>query len=266
MKLYLAGTYSRKYAIEESMKLFLAGTAPWKAEGIYDNAIVKYSPYVLESFFAIQNNNEWLLKMRHLFKGFLLDSGAFSFMQGQKTDNFEGYLYKYIEFINTNDVDLFFELDLDSVIGLSKTEKMREILEKETGRKCIPVWHRSRGLPYWEDMTKEYKYIAVGGIVGQEIKRTQYPIFTNLLKLARKNDCKVHGLGFTNIEGMKKYPFYSVDSTSWLQGNKGGFLYKFTGNGITSIKGPSRRMKGKEAAVHNFTEWLKFSHWAENNL
>jgi hypothetical protein len=88
----------------------------------------------------------------------------------------------------------------------------------------------------------------------------------SLLKIAAQNNCKVHGLGFTNLEGIKKYKFYSVDSTAWLYGNRGGYLYKFTGETIAKIAPKGMRLKGREAAIHNFSEWLKFSQYAENNL
>lgn len=91
-------------------------------------------------------------------------------------------------------------------------------------------------------------------------------MFNFLLKIAKENNCKVHGLGFTNLEGLKKYKFYSVDSTAWLYGNRGGFLYLFNGHSMDKIQPNGMRLKGRKAAIHNFSEWLKFSNYAENNL
>jgi hypothetical protein len=115
-------------------------------------------------------------------------------------------------------------------------------------------------------MCKNYDYIAIGGIVTKEISSKNYDIFTHLLKIAKENNCKVHGLGFTNLEGIKKYKFHSVDSTAWLYGNRGGFLYKFNGETMLKIAPKNMRLKAKEAAIHNFNEWVKFSNYAETNL
>ena len=116
-------------------------------------------------------------------------------------------------------------------------------------------------------MCKEYNFIAIGGIVTKEIKSSQYNIFLPLLKIAQENNCKVHGLGFTNLKGLEKYKFYSVDSTSWLSGNRFGAVYWF--NGITMKKRNKeigQRVKTNMTALHNFSEWVKFSKYAENNL
>ena len=152
-------------------------------------------------------------------------------------------------------------------IVLQKSPALRELLEKTAQRKCIPVWHKSRGLDYWKQMCKDYDYIAIGGIVTQEIKRSEYDVFYPLLKIAKENNCKVHGLGFTNLKGMVKYKFYSVDSTSWLSGNKFGAVYLFDGETMQKQnKQIGQRVKTNKTAIHNFTEWVKFSKYAENNL
>jgi len=268
MKIYLAGTYSRTFVIEESMKLYLAGNAPWRGDGVYDKTITENEPYILESYYYIRKDNDWIMKMRPFFKDFLFDSGAFSFLNNVKKGrpNWEQYIDEYAEFINKHDIDLFFELDIDPIVGLNEVERLRAKLEMLTNKKCIPVWHKSRGLEYWKRMCKEYNYIAIGGLVTKEIESKDYAIFIPLLQIARKENCKVHGLGFTNMEGIKKYPFHSVDSTAWLYGNRGGFLYQFTGNGIGKIQTKGKRLIGRPAAVHNFNEWVKFSKYAESNL
>jgi len=162
---------------------------------------------------------------------------------------------------------LFFEFDIDSIVGLQEVERLRHLLESIVGRQCIPVWHKSRGLKYWEQMCKDYKYVSIGGIVTQEIKRSEYDVFYPLLRIAKQNNTKVHGLGFTNLRGMEKYKFDSVDSTSWLSGNKFGAIYFFDGRTMQKRNKPvGTRVKTSEVIIHNFTEWFKFSQYAEQNL
>jgi hypothetical protein len=267
MKIYLAETYPRQSVIEEAMKIYLAGNAPWRDQGLYNETIEKDKPYILESYFYLKNHNEWILKMRPFFKDFLLDSGAFTFMSGNTSEsNWDEYVKGYAEFINTHSIDLFFELDIDSIVGIKEVERLRNKLELLTNKKCIPVWHKSRGLEYWKDMCKQYSYVAIGGIVSKEITEDDYPFFTPLINIANKENCKVHALGFTNMKGMYRYKFYSVDSTAWLYGNRGGFLYSFNGKTIDKIQPKGMRLKGREAAIHNFCEWIKFSKYAQKNL
>jgi len=113
-------------------------------------------------------------------------------------------------------------------------------------------------------MVKDYDYVAIGGIVTREIKPSEYKYFTWLLNEARKENCKVHALGFTNLKGLEKYPFYSVDSTSWLSGNRFGAIYYFDAQDNAKTR-QAKRAKGKNKRnrKNNFYEWVKFSKYME---
>lgn len=245
MKICLAGTYCREDMIKK------AGMCK----------------YALESFWYIK---EWQLPKIKNCKLFLLDSGAFTFMSNSKKKvDWDEYVENYANFINKNDIKNFFELDIDSIVGLKKVEELRYKLEKLTNKKCIPVWHKSRGLDYWKKMTKDYDYVAIGGIVAKEIKPEEYKYFTILLDIAKKNNCKVHGLGFTGINYLRKYHFYSVDSTAWSSGWRFGTLYQFTGKGFKKIKYKDKRIKKNQGAnvdLYNYNSWRKFQDYAEKYL
>lgn len=130
---------------------------------------------MLESFYYVEDWEIPLIKGCELF---LLDSGAFTFMNNSKTAvDFNEYLTTYIDFINKHDIKYFFELDIDAVVGLEEVEKLRKRLEAETGKKCIPVWHKSRGKEKFIEMCKEYDYVAIGGIVTKEIKPVEHKYF-----------------------------------------------------------------------------------------
>ena len=223
---------------------------------------------VLESYFYLRKQ-DWMFPLIKEFNNFLLDSGAFTFISQTKNHkiNWDNYIEEYADFINKNNIKLFFELDIDSIIGIKEVERLRDKLEKLTNKKCIPVWHISRGHDYWLKMIKEYNYVAIGGIAIKEIKQKHYPIFKQLIKEAHIEDCKVHGLGFTNLKGLTKYKFDSVDSTSWLSGNRFGSVYKFNGTTMVKIdKQKGQRIKNKETAMNNFIEWVKFCKYAEKYL
>lgn len=265
--LYLAGLQGRRWCVD----LYLAGDNGKKKiidEMIHNNGGNSIDIAILESFYYA---DEWTEKAIPLLDKFLLDSGAFTFMSNVKDSkkvDFDAYLTRYINFINKNDVKLFFELDVDSVVGYEKVKQMRKRLESETQKKCIPVWHKSRGLEEWNKLTSEYDYVAIGGIVSKEITRQEYKYFPKLLEIARENGCKVHGLGFTNLEGLKKYKFYSVDSTAWTTGNRFGSVYKFNGHTMVkySKKDGQKLADSRAVAVNNFNEWVKFQKYADKFL
>lgn len=257
---------------KQNMKIFLAAVLINDSLTINNktksNDIFLKDIFILESYHYILKQ-EWMLPLLGQFKGFLLDSGAFTFLTSRKNAkiDWEQYVINYGNFVKKLDIKHFFELDIDPIVGLAEVERLRFILEKTAGRKCIPVWHKSRGLNYWKTMCQNYDYVAIGGIVTQEIKRTEYDVFLPLLQIARQNNCKVHGLGFTNLKGLEKYKFYSVDSTAWLSGNKFGSIYLFNGKTMEKRqKSIGMRVKSYETAIHNFCEWVKFGKYAEYNL
>lgn len=219
-------------------------------------------PYVLESFAYFNEKQKRQLKTAKMF---LLDSGAFTFMNNAKGDvDFQAYIDKYIKFIVENDIKYFFELDIDSIVGYDKVKEIRRYLERKTGRRSIPVWHKSRGIDDFIKTAKEYDYMAIGGIAMKNIKPNEYKHFEALLNLAHYYDCKVHGLGFTSTELLHKYKFDSVDSTSWTAGCRYGRVFKFNGRNMVGVRYPDKRsIDYKIVNRHNLQEWIKFQHFAD---
>lgn len=241
------------------MKLCIAGLNSIRSDTY---AILKDIPYVLESFYYIRDYEIPLIKSCDLF---LLDSGAFSFMNSNLGHvDIEKYLDDYIAFINKHDVKYFFELDIDSVVGLKEVERLRKKLEDGTGKKCIPVWHFSRGKEYFIKMCQEYDYVAFGGIITDGIptkKILKYlPWF---VKTAHQYGARIHALGLT-CKGIEKFGLDSADSTSWNSISRFGSLYKFDGEKIVNITPKNKRIdksKYNQGEVHNLKEWIKFQKY-----
>lgn len=223
--------------------------------------------YVLSSFYeCLKNNINFITSDKHL-----LDSGAFSFMNALKNKkvDWEEYINKYANYINKYDIKYFFELDIDSIIGIKGVEYLRKTLESQTNKQCIPVWHKSRGIDYWEKMLKEYNYVSIGGIVTKEIKASEYKYMAKMVNSVTRKGFKVHGLGFTNTKWLKIIKFYSVDSTNWLSGRFGSHgYYLFKENHIQQHSKPlgKRKIDINIINEHNFKEWVKFQKYAEANL
>lgn len=268
--LYLAGfTRGRRLPLDMYLAGNIAGSMPkWVVKesdhllGVEDNVI---DVAILESFFYA---DEWTETIIPKLRRFLLDSGAFTFFSQGKHVDWDDYLTRYIHFIRKNQVERFFELDIDPLVGYKKVLEMRERLEGETGRKCIPVWHKSRGKAAFLEMCRDYDYVAIGGIVSGEIRQPDYRYFPWFIQQAHQNGAKIHGLGFTNLRGVEQYHFDSVDSTAWTCGNRFGRLYHFNGRSISSRNAPKgKRFADSNAlAIHNFNEWVKFQRYAEKYL
>ncbi len=244
------------------MKIYLAGFKTiekyWK-ESTEDI-------YLLSSFYEHKNGKygEYVKQKRHM-----LDSGAFTFMRNKsKVVDWDKYVEDYAKFINKNNIKLFIELDIDSVVGLKEVERLRTKLEKLTSKQCIPVWHISRGKEYFLQMIKDYDYVAFGGMLTDGINMSVILKYLNwFIKTAHDNKCKIHGLGFTRSELLVKHHFDSVDSTAWQYGCRGaGLMYWFNGRRFNNQKSKGKYKDYKKLHLHNFEQWVKFQKYAEKYL
>lgn len=255
-----------------AVRVFLAGAESHHWVFKNNDDLADYRPYVLESFANVNDGSESTIPM---YGDFLLDSGAFTFCGTGRfsPDKFDEYLERYADFINRNHVEKFFELDVDSITGYDKVLEYRRKLERLTGKPSIPVWHISRGKDEFLRHCDEYPYVALGGYVAaikasdprQQAYVRSYPWF---ISQAHKRGKKIHGLGFTNTEMLKRYHFDSVDSTTWLVGARFGNICELRKDWTIVQKhlDGKRCVKSKELIKHNFGVWIKFQKYAETHL
>lgn len=280
MDLYLAGTTGRPYVITD-MDLYLVSTNTLHGlchEKPVDpgrQELTQPGLYILESFYYIE---DWMLEpIDKKTWNFMLDSGAFTFMEQKASGvksaidsdsmRWDDYVRRYADFIIEHDIDLFFELDIDVVVGLDRVNKLRDALETQTGKRSIPVWHKSRGLENWKQLVKDYEYVAIGGIVSGEIKRHEHKFLHAMCDIAHAERTRVHGLGVSPMAGnaLRNYRFDSVDSTNWTMGGRAGHLEIFTGTGLRKVPRPDgTRMRPRETAIHNFREWVKYQRYMKH--
>lgn len=254
-------------------QLYLAGNTEGKSLSVVAELIESgkaVPPYLLSSYYYCRDDTSFQplgFLYKDYCKGFLLDSGAFTFMDNISKDasnvDFEEYTDQYAQFINKHDIEYFFELDIDNVVGLPQVRELRRRLETKTGKDCIPVWHKSRGKEAFIEIAREYDKIAIGGIVTGEMSESEYRYFHWFINKAHELDAKIHGLGFTP-SNIGEYGFDSVDSTSWLSAQRFGTVHKFTGSGLQQITN-SGRSKYPENTKHNFKEWTKYAHYLDRD-
>lgn len=255
------------------MNVYLA--APTLVKNAFLSGEIKAeNTMILESYANIQ---DWIKPLISHFKSFLLDSGAFTFMSSiKKYENIDWceYVDKYADFVKLHKINYFFELDIDAIIGLKGVEKLRNRLEKRVGKQCIPVWHLNRGKDYFIECCKDYNYNALGGLVkaGDKNRNNYEQYFNWFINIAHKNNSKLHGLGYTNLNGLKKFHFDSVDSTTWSMGSRYGQIMEFKNKTIIKHNSVSSGVKTRKikdvnkANIHNFNEWIKFQRYAEKYL
>jgi len=161
-----------------------------------------------------------------------LDSGAFSaWTQGVEID-----IYKYIEFIKEHmDVlSVYANLDVIGVGGkqpnrltAEKTLENQKIMEK-AGLSPLPCFHIGEPFEYLQYYVDNYDYLALGvaGNAGAKLIPWLDECFSNYIcggdGLPK---IKIHGFAVTSLKVMLRYPFYSVDSTSWVMTSRMGSIF-----------------------------------------
>lgn len=160
-----------------------------------------------------------------------IDSGAFSAESKKVSINIDEYC-KFL--IDTKAITY---AGLDVIRDWKKTKANTEYMVKEYGLNPIPTFHLGSPISALEEMM-DYPYIALGGLVWSQgakshLNEVWHYILNNNPKL------KVHGFGTTNIDLMKEYPWYSVDSSSYKWCKRFGAQYiLWDGFEMASIREP----------------------------
>jgi len=229
------------------MKAYFAGVSDKKRFDVTQECGVKnylFSYYELNKSRTVRSIFDNLIKLE---ADILIDSGAHTLQKGKQVVDYDKFLDSYIDFINQykNHISAYVELDIENMVGLKRVEDWTEKLIDKIGIKPIVVWHRERGVQYWEDMCKKYRYVGFSGFVttpdgGAELPDKYLPLF---LKIAHENNTKIHGFGYTRWSKphLLKH-FYSVDSTSWLIGEKFG---RYIGGNLQIDRSIGRRERDK---------------------
>lgn len=188
---------------------------------------------------------------------FFIDSGAYSVMTSGITINID----EYIEFLHKEKYTIYAGLD---VIGDAEKTKINNDYMKEAGLNPIPAYHYGEPIEYLNYYLDNYDYIAIGGLVPIKHQRTSLfmfldQCFSHITK--HKSIPKVHGFGLVNWEALKRYPFYSVDATSWQNPTRWGQHFNLHKGKLTRISGEKSnvyRYKSKDdqliASVNTFLE------------
>ena len=105
------------------------------------------------------------------------------------------------------------------VIGDAEASLANQKALEALGIKPIPVYHAGEPWEYLERYIDEYPYIALGGMM-RDAARLK-PWLVRCFRLA-EGRAVYHGFGMTRWPIIRDFPFYSLDSSSWMSGYRYG--------------------------------------------
>ena len=235
MRVFIAGLYTANFA--KGNKQYEALTDTEKAG--HDSARNR-----LESFHYI-HKDQYVQRIRENGDKVFLDSGAFSaFTLGKETN-----IWQYVDYCKRNADIIEHASVLDGIGDAQKTYENQCLMEQQ-GVKPLPCFHYNEDERYLEHYIKNYEYITIGGMV--PISTPQ--LFHWLDRIWARYLCdgsgrprlKVHGFGLTSVPLMERYPWYSVDSSSWVQiGAHGNLFMPEFGTIAFSTQSPNRKVENQ---------------------
>lgn len=238
MNLYLAAVYTNG---------FRKGQSTYPKLNEREAQIVDTIPNILESYHYVHRQKA-VDEMRADGAQVFLDSGAFSAWNMGATIS----LPKYCNYIQENediirkDEGVIMASVLDGIGDPLQT--YRNQLEMEArGVRPLPCFHFGEDERYLEFYIANYPYITLGGMVGKTVEQ----LITWLDRIweryiidgSGRPKTKLHAFGITSVRVMERYPWYSVDSSSWIQ--FGAYGSMFTPDGVPY------RVSEKAGTIHD---------------
>lgn len=220
MKLYLAAVYTSNFSKTSQGYKRMTDVERKDRDGVR---------HVLESYHYI-HRDIYVDRIRRDECKVFLDSGAFSaFTKGTEID-----LPEYCDYVKRN-FDILEQVDgipmfsvLDGIGDPQKTYDNQMLMER-LGVRPLPCFHFGEDERWLEWYMSKYEYITIGGMV--PISTPQLYLWLDRIFHKYLTDgsgrprIRVHGFGLTSIGLMERYPWYSVDSSSWVQIASNGSIY-----------------------------------------
>ena len=261
MKLYTAAVYSNNFMANQSRYEFL---------NEFERQVLGKLPNILESYHYV-NKVKYVESMRKNNAKIFLDSGAFS----AYTLNTKIYLAEYCNFIKNNldvikiEEGVLLASVLDDIKSPLKTYQNQLAMER-LNIKPLPCFHLGEDPRYLEYYIANYNYITIGGMLKYSTAQLIELLDTLWEHYLVGNNgfpkLKIHGFGITNFSIVERYPWHSVDSSSWVQAASFGNIVtpKF-GNIAISNNLKSKHIQGQHASTLTEIEKKALYNYLENN-
>ncbi|HWV46439.1 MAG TPA: hypothetical protein VN039_10555 [Nitrospira sp.] len=245
MNIFMAAVYSNSY---------MPGQNRYVKLNDHERRLVEEIPHILESWHYV-GKQKFVDEMRADSAQIFLDSGAFSAYTLGVTLSVEeycNYIQRNSDIIRKEDGVVMASV-LDGIGDPLQT--YRNQLEMEArGVRPLPCFHSGEDSRYLDYYVANYPYITLGGMVGastEQLMRWLDRIWDkHLVDGAGKPKLRVHGFGITSIPLMERYPWYSCDSSSWIQSAAfGSIVSPHHGPLNVSEKSPSRHDAGQHVTT-----------------
>lgn len=242
MKLYLASIYTSNFELTGSAYARLTENEKYHRRS---------ARYLLESYHYI-HKPKFVEKIRKDGAQVFLDSGAFSaYTQGVDVDidAYCRYIQEHRDIIVDAEGTLCASV-LDGIGDPLLTWQHQRYMEKK-GVQPLPCFHFGEDERYLEWYIQHYDYITLGGMVAQH--RKDLIVWLDriwdryLTDGSGRPRIRVHGFGLTTGSLVARYPWYSVDSSGWVQSARtGGVMLLPEGRAVhISHHSPARKVEGQ---------------------
>jgi len=215
MHLYCAAVFGNSY---------MRGQNRYVKLNEHEQGLVNAIPNILESFHYV-NKQKWVDDMRRENAKVFMDSGAFSAWTLGAELNIEeycDYLKRNADIIRIED-GAFMASVLDHIgdIEVGKGTYVKQKHMEYLGVRPLPCFHKGDDERWLKQYLEDgYEYITLGGMVGtsvEQLKTWLNRIWERYLAPHGTPLVKVHAFGMTSVELMEMFPWYSCDSSSWIQ-------------------------------------------------
>lgn len=153
------------------------------------------------------------------------DSGAFS-VKSYNADPID--IQEYIKFIKRYEPYMKVYANLDVIGDAEATWKNQEIME-DAGLSPLPIFHASTDdLKYLRRCMDNYEYFAIGGIAHNPGMSGRIQVLDRVWHYITDDNGKpynkIHGLGLAAPQLIFRYPWFSVDTSSYMDYGQYGII------------------------------------------
>lgn len=211
------------------MKIFLSG------QSNIDEALIRDRLY--SYFYEGLKTDAITPKLREAFRVnqcVLLDSGAFSAFNSKvqiPLERFASFCVKHQQ-----NFHLIASLDVigDAVASMENYERLRD-----AGATVFPTFHYGEPTEFLEKMKRMSDVIGIGGVAqlggGKKLLNWMDTVWSRLVDSSGKPTHRVHGFAVTAPSLITRFPWYSVDSMSWLFSASNGSVCVFDGRRLFNV-------------------------------
>lgn len=221
------------------MRMFFAGAENEGVRAVLKECGVKR---VLLSYYYIRNRKTKIEDVVADFPEVVIDSGAYTMLaanEEKEADN-DSFVREYVDYLKQH-VGKFFwvaNYDIDGIVGSGVVrrwnEELFEPLEKMGQRVCYVAHDEDN--PMFKNASfyfKKYDYVGFSALAARD--RYKVKFIEHVYRLARATGKMVHGFGVTDFVTESRFPSFTVDSTTYLGGQRYGSTYYFNGAFFVTI-------------------------------